>query len=53
MDFMQKALGAGTKIGLAYEAEELPKKTADYTSGIATHAQSQFGNMINSTGVRP
>lgn len=53
MDFMQKALGTGTKIGLAYEAEELPKKTADYTSGIATHAQSQFGNMINSTGVRP
>jgi len=53
MDFMQKALGTGTKIGLAYEAEEMPKKTADYTSGIATHAQSQFGNMINSTGVRP
>ena len=53
MDFMQKALGTGTKIGLAYEAEEMPKHTADYARGVATHAQSQFGNMINSTGVRP
>ena len=51
-DFLQTWVGRGMQLGINVEAEDLPKKIKDQTSGYVAHGRGAFKDMVDSAQPR-